>query len=289
MNEKTKSLEKVGLGFTVMFGIFWLYSIFIAKYLNINYIFNNIIGLICLYGVGMALFIVITKNIPNCEIKKNHISFRTIFYCFLLQFTATMLMSVVVNIVTQISGEEINNTLNNINILTPFNIFLLLIFNPIIEEFVFRKFVADKLLKHGELFYILASSFCFAIVHGISLGIPQVLYTFILGMIWSYLYVKTGKLIIPIILHSLSNIFSGIIISIVQGISQEALGMYSMFMMLMAIIGLICFIKNKKKISIDGENKLIKASILKDIFINKGMICYIILAITMFALKNFIK
>lgn len=289
MNEKTKSLEKVGLGFTVMFGIFWLYSIFIAKYLNINYIFNNIIGLICLYGVGMALFIVITKNIPNCEIKKNHISFRTIFYCFLLQFTATMLMSVVVNIVTQISGEEINNILNNINILTPFNIFLLLIFNPIIEEFVFRKFVADKLLKHGELFYILASSFCFAIVHGISLGIPQVLYTFILGMIWSYLYVKTGKLIIPIILHSLSNIFSGIIISIVQGISQEALGMYSMFMMLMAIIGLICFIKNKKKISIDGENKLIKASILKDIFINKGMICYIILAITMFALKNFIK
>lgn len=289
MNEKTKSLEKVGLGFTVMFGIFWLYSIFIAKYLNINYIFNNIIGLICLYGVGMALFIVITKNIPNCEIKKNHISFRTIFYCFLLQFTATMLMSVVVNIVTQISGEEINNTLNNINILTPFNIFLLLIFNPIIEEFVFRKFVADKLLKHGELFYILASSFCFAIVHGISLGIPQVLYTFILGMIWSYLYVKTGKIIIPIILHSLSNIFSGIIISIVQGISQEALGMYSMFMMLMAIIGLICFIKNKKKISIDGENKLIKASILKDIFINKGMICYIILAITMFALKNFIK
>lgn len=289
MNEKTKSLEKVGLGFAVMFGIFWLYSIFIAKYLNINYIFNNIIGLICLYGVGMALFIVITKNIPNCEIKKNHISFRTIFYCFLLQFTATMLMSVVVNIVTQISGEEINNTLNNINILTPFNIFLLLIFNPIIEEFVFRKFVADKLLKHGELFYILASSFCFAIVHGISLGIPQVLYTFILGMIWSYLYVKTGKLILPIILHSLSNIFSGIIISIVQGISQEALGMYSMFMMLMAIIGLICFIKNKKKISIDGENKLIKASILKDIFINKGMICYIILAITMFALKNFIK
>lgn len=289
MNEKTKSLEKVGLGFAVMFGIFWLYSIFIAKYLNINYIFNNIIGLICLYGVGMALFIVITKNIPNCEIKKNHISFRTIFYCFLLQFTATMLMSVVVNIVTQISGEEINNILNNINILTPFNIFLLLIFNPIIEEFVFRKFVADKLLKHGELFYILASSFCFAIVHGISLGIPQVLYTFILGMIWSYLYVKTGKLIIPIILHSLSNIFSGIIISIVQGISQEALGMYSMFMMLMAIIGLICFIKNKKKISIDGENKLIKASILKDIFINKGMICYIILAITMFALKNFIK
>lgn len=289
MNEKTKSLEKVGLGFAVMFGIFWLYSLFIAKYLNINYIFNNIIGLICLYGVGMALFIVITKNIPNSEIKKKRISFRTIFYCFLLQFTATMLMSIVVNIVTQIAGGDINNALDNINILTPFNLFLLLMFNPIIEEFVFRKLVADKLLKHGELFYILASSFCFAIVHGISLGIPQVLYTFILGMIWSYLYVKTGRLIIPIILHSLSNIFSGIIISIVQGISQEALGMYSIFMMLMAIIGLICFIKNKKKISLDGENKLIKKSILNDIFINKGMICYIILTVTMFVLKNFIK
>jgi len=285
MDEKAKSLKRIGFGFATMFGIFWLYSIFVVKNLNINDTFINIIGLVCLYGIGMPLFIIINKGISNSKIENNSISFKTIIHCFLLQFTATMLMSLVVNIVTQISGGKITNQMN-MNVLAPFNLFLLLIFNPIIEEFVFRKLVADKLLKYGELFYILTSSFCFAIVHGVSIGIPQILYTFILGLIWSYLYVRTGKLMIPIVLHSLSNLFSGIIIGLLQGISQEVLGMYGMFMMLMAIVGLICFIKNKKKISIDNENKLIKKSVLKDIFTNKGIIIYIALTVTMFVLKN---
>ena len=284
MDEKTKSLERIGYGFAIMFGIFWIYSTFVVKNLNINDTFINIIGLVCLYGIGMPLFILINKSMPNSKIEKNNISFKTIIHCFLLQFTATMLMSFIINIVTQISGGEINNQMN-MDVLAPFNLFLLLVFNPIIEEFVFRKLVAEKLLKYGELFYILTSSFCFAIVHGVSIGIPQILYTFILGMIWSYLYVRTGKLIIPIILHSLSNLFSGIIIGLVQGISQEALGMYGMFMMLMAVIGLICFIKNKKKISIDNENKLIKKAVLKDLFTNKGIIFYSVLTVIMFILK----
>ena len=111
----------------------------------------------------------------------------------------------------------------------------------------------------------------------------------LLGMLWSYLYVRTGKLIIPIVLHSLSNLFSGIIIALIQDKSQEVLSVYGMFMMLKAIAGLICFIKNKKKLSIDNDNKLVKKSVLKDIFTNKGIFFYIALTVTMFVLKNFIK
>lgn len=287
MNEKTKSLEKIGLGIATMFGLYWIYAIFIANNLNINDFAKSIIGLVCLYGLGLSLFILIMKRTPNFKIEKKSISFKTIFQCFLLQFTATMLMSVIVSVITQISGGTIENGMD-MNVLTPFNIFLLLVFNPIIEEFVFRKLFADKLLKHGELFYILASSFCFAIVHSVSIGIPQVIYTFILGMIWSYLYVRTGKLLIPIILHSLSNLFSGIIIGIVQGISQGALMMYSMFMMMMAVAGLTCFLVNKDKISIDNESKIIKKTVLKDVLVNKGIVLYIALTVTMFILKNFI-
>ncbi len=31
MNEKKKDLEKVSLGIAIMFGIYWIYSIFIQK------------------------------------------------------------------------------------------------------------------------------------------------------------------------------------------------------------------------------------------------------------------
>lgn len=144
----------------------------------------------------------------------------------------------------------------------------------------------EELLKHGELFYMLVSSFCFAIVHGVSLGIPQIVYTFILGMIWSYLVVKTGSIKLSIILHSLSNLFGSIIIQLLQGISMEILGMYSMFMMLLGIIGFICFLKNKKKVELDNKNKLFDKTIIKEMFTNKGILVYSLITMTMIVLKN---
>jgi len=250
----------------------------------LNYL-KTILGLISLYGIGLMIFINIIKSIPNTNIKKGKLKGKTIILCFLLQFTALIFMSLLVNISANITGKEVSTELNT---LTPYMIFMLIIFNPIIEEFVFRKLFADKLLKYGELFYVLVSSFCFAIVHGVSLGVPQIIYTFILGMIWSYLFAKTGNLTLPIILHSLSNIFGSIVIQILQGISLEITGMYSMFMMLLAIIGLVCFLKNKKKVELDNNNKLLDKTIIKEMITNKGVVFYVFLTITMMIIKNMI-
>jgi len=281
--DKKKDLEKVSLGIGIMFGIYWIYSVFIQNNLNIQPMFKTIIGLISLYGVGLFAFMKIISKISNTKIEKGKVNGKTITLCFLLQFTAIIIMSLITNIIGSISGQEISTDLNT---LTPYMIFMLLIFNPIIEEFVFRKLFADKLLKYGELFYILVSSFCFAIVHGVSLGIPQIVYTFILGMIWSYLVVKTGNIKLSIILHSLSNLFGSIVSQLLNGISIEVLGMYSMVMILLGIIGFICFLKNKKHIELDNKNKLFDKVIIKEMFTNKGILIYSLITIIMIALKN---
>lgn len=281
--EKRKRLEKIGLGIGSMFGIYWIYSIFIQDKINIPSMLKTIIGLTTLYGIGLFIFMKIIKKIPNTKMKQRKVSVKSITLCFLLQFTALITMSLITNLFANISGKEITTELNT---LTPYMIFMLLIFNPIIEEFVFRKLFADKLLKYGELFYMLVSSFCFSIVHGVSLGIPQIIYTFILGMIWSYLVVKTGNIKLSIILHSLSNLFGSIIIQSLQGISIEIAGMYAMFMMLLAVIGLILFIRNKNKIDIDNNDKLLNKIIFKEMFTNKGIIFYVVLTIAMIILKN---
>ncbi len=283
--EKNKSLEKIGLGVASMFGIYWIYSVFIQNQLNIQPMFKTIIGLISLYVIGLFIFMKIIGKIPSTKIKQGKVNGKTIILCFLLQFTALITMSLITNLFANISGKEITTELNT---LTPYMIFMLLVFNPIIEEFVFRKLFADKLLKYGELFYMLVSSFCFSIVHGVSLGVPQIIYTFILGMIWSYLVVKTGNIKLSVILHALSNLFGSIIIQILQGVSLEIAGMYAMFMMVLAIIGLILFIKNKKKINIDNNNKLFNKTIFKEMFTNKGIIFYILLTIVMIGFKNLV-
>ena len=283
MDSKKKSIEKIGFGIAIMFLISWIWAIFIRNKLNLTSVQNTIIGIIVLYVIGLCLFKLIIKNIPNYKIEKGKISLKELVLCFLLQFSSILVMSVLTVILSKITGNEIGG---EIDALTPLMLFQLLIFNPIIEEYVFRKLFADKLLRHGELLFMLTSSFCFSIVHGVSLGIPQILYTFILGMIWSYVYIKSGNLLIPITLHSLSNLFGSVIIQSLQSVSQIAVSIYSMCIMLIGIVGIILFLSNKKKIKIDNDNKLITKSTMKDIFLNKGILFYIIITITMFIFKN---
>ena len=70
---------------------------------------------------------------------------------------------------------------------------------------------------------------------------------------------------------------------------MEITGMYSIFMMMLAIIGLICFIKNKKRVELDNKNKLLDKTIIKEMFTNKGIIFYTLLTISMMIIKNIAK
>lgn len=282
MNNKTKDLEKVSFGIGMMFGIYWIYSCFIKQHLSISNGLKTVIGLLVLYGVGLGLFAWITNKIPSQKLSKKKISCKTILLCLLLQFSAIWVLTILVN-VSEILG--IGNFSTDINATSPYMLFMLLIFNPIIEEFVFRKMFADKLIKYGERFYILVSSFCFAIVHGVSLGIPQIVYTFILGILWSYLMVKTGDLKLVIIMHALSNLFGSVVIQVFLAKSMVLAGMYSMLLIMLGIIGFILFMINKKQIILDGSKGLFKKATLKDVFSNKGIIFYLALTVIVMILK----
>ncbi|WP_293087633.1 CPBP family intramembrane glutamic endopeptidase, partial [Moorena sp. SIO4A1] len=80
--------------------------------------------------------------------------------------------------------------------------FSTIVFIPLLEELVFRGIILQKwAIKWGIKAGILTSSLLFAICH-LNLNIVPL---FILGTIYCVLYFKTGKLIVPIICHSLHN------------------------------------------------------------------------------------
>lgn len=88
-----------------------------------------------------------------------------------------------------------------------FYLILLLVFNPIFEELLFRKIALDRLLILGEKPAIIVSSLFFAIPHIYSQGVPLFFGTFIIAMVWGYVRVKTGKMWPVIVLHSLFNLY----------------------------------------------------------------------------------
>lgn len=282
--ERAQDLEKVGFGISFMFGIYWTYSIFIKIKPDFMPGIKAALGLLLLYGVGLLLFRSSVKSIPDSAIKKGKATNKELGICFLLQFTALMILSLLISLSSKMTGQEMKNDLE---MLSPYMLFLLIVFNPIVEEFVFRKLFAKKLLQHGELFYVLVSSICFAVVHGVALGIWHTIYTFLLGLIWSYLFVKTGSLKIPILFHSLSNLFGGVFPQILmKHFSPEFLMAYSVLINFLAVIGLASLIRNRKNIVLDNKNKLFDTILLKEILSNKGMIFYFLLVLTMMIAKT---
>ena len=106
------------------------------------------------------------------------------------------------------SSEEFPSQVLNINTQLDYQFVIraipALVIAPIFEELIFRKYFIDGLVKkYSFVKSILYSSLCFALYH--LPNFSNLLPTFFLGLVAGYLYVKSKKIIIPIILHFLLN------------------------------------------------------------------------------------
>ncbi len=73
---------------------------------------------------------------------------------------------------------------------------------PVMEEFAFRGVLCSALRKYGAGFAIVASALVFSLVH---LDFSNVIFAFVAGLVFGYLYLRTGNLWITIAIHALNN------------------------------------------------------------------------------------
>ncbi len=289
MTNKAKDLEKAALGIAVMFGLYWLYSMVAKPHLPFSEETRGVAGLAVLYGAGLGLFALITKNVskhPYVHKEKSKVPIKTVFLCFLLQCTAFTVLNVLSIAISLFGGTSSSTkTLP----MTSSMLFVLLVFNPVVEEFVFRHLFATRLLKYGERLYILTSAYCFAILHGVSIGFVHICYTFILGLIWAYLTVKSGSVVLAILMHAVSNLFNSVMIQLLLDTSIKALAVYSVLIMGLGVTGLILFIKNRKKVVTDDAPGILDKQTIKDLLSNKGVLFYTALTFITMVLKGVIK
>ena len=128
---------------------------------------------------------------------------------FIVQMGLSMPVIIIVNILCNMMGA--GRVIMTADMLFGknrlFYFVLLLIFNPIFEELLFRKISLDRLMVIGEVPAIIVSAVFFALPHIYSAGIPQFFGTFIIALVYAYLRVKTGRMWPVIVLHSLFNVY----------------------------------------------------------------------------------
>ncbi|WP_369819900.1 lysostaphin resistance A-like protein [Terribacillus sp. 7520-G] len=81
---------------------------------------------------------------------------------------------------------------------------IVVVFAPVLEEIIFRKILFGEIYKRTNFFVaVLISALVFGAVHGDFLHLLQY---FVMGVIFAALYVKTKRIIVPIITHGLMNL-----------------------------------------------------------------------------------
>ena len=247
--------------------------------------FLTILGALTQYIIPLPILYFLIKKIKSTPPTKNTLSLKI----FLIYICITISLMYVGNFIglgiTQIisfykQGDVVNpivDVISNNNIFL--NLFLISIIAPIFEEIFFRKLLIDRTIKYGAGISILISALMFGLFHG---NLNQFTYSFLLGGFFAAIYVKTGNVIYPIILHMSTNILGSVINTLVGNLiaifNNTPPGIaitvtYFAIMFIMVFIGLYYIVKWS------GKLKNLKSNIQKQIkpsLLNVGMIIFIV-------------
>lgn len=126
-----------------------------------------------------------------------------IFMAYFAQFIAVYIETEILKIPP---GSENTAMIMEITRMAPIFMIVPAIIAPILEEIIFRKIIFGSLYKRTNFFIAaVLSALLFGIIH--SEPIHLLIYTS-MGFVFAYLYVKTKRIIVPIIVHMTLNTIS---------------------------------------------------------------------------------
>lgn len=265
-----------------------------------------------IYLIGVPLGLLILKELPADAPQsgklggKNFITFLLIAFC--LMYGGNIIGTVLSAILSDSTAE---NPLTDYAMDTsPLKIVVMVILAPLIEEYVFRKQIIDRTRKYGEKLAVFLSALTFGLFH---LNLFQFFYAFALGGLFAYIYLRTGRLRYPVLLHGVVNFLGSVVAPFMLSlVDMEALAqmdvnataeqiieqygymlpgllvimLYAMVLVGLAITGLVLLIlKCRKLVWQTADAQLTKRTTVKTAYLNAGMIVYILLCVSLIILS----
>lgn len=167
---------------------------------------------------------------------------------------------------------------------------IVVIIGPVMEEFIFRKLLIDRMSIYGERLAIVTSALLFGLFHG---NIPQFCYATLLGLVWGYIYTRTGNIGYSIIMHMLINFIGSVTTpyfmslmdpETLRAISEETdperiagmlnmgTAVYLLFLFLASTAGFILLILVRRRLHFEpAALELPREGLFRTVWLNKGM------------------
>lgn len=198
------------------------------------------LNLSVLYVMGFAALYLALANTPATPPKRQRLPVRILILCFFfllgLVFVGAVLGDGVAAVLDAITGrsstDPISEAMGSWTSLLP-NALLAVFVAPVAEEFFFRKLLLDRIGRYGEGFAVAVSAVAFGLYHG---NLYQLFYTALVGMLLAFVYLRSGNVWYPILLHAAMNAFTGVLASLVSlktgGVWEALSDVYSVMLYL---------------------------------------------------------
>lgn len=259
-----------------------------------DYNFTLIVSSIIQYGIGFPIFWALVRKMPKRAPFPNKIGVKKILkYAFIssfVMFVGSYISAYLMLYVEQLMGNTPENSVSEIldNTNTIVSIVIAGIIGPIFEELMFRKFFIDRLTPYGEATAIFFPALIFALFHG---NLYQFFYAFFIGAFFSYIYLRTGKIIYTIALHIFVNLFFGVLVSWIASIPNPDIYLLIFELVYYGLIsaGLFFFVRSIRNVVLSkGTVRFPKGVSSEVIFLNSGTIAFIAICLILTAFNTFL-
>ena len=224
----TDTLEEMIASVAVRYSIFGWFFIFLIKFaaamLSVfcydfyNSHFTNIYLLMNSFNVcvvGTLVLSIVLRKLPKVKLEKRKLKFKQLFLLIMMMYGLTQvgsMMGIPVDTILSLpsslasDSEDVFKELQN-NIIFSSNTFIRIItvgiLPPVFEELLFRKFMIDRTMRHGEFISCAMSGLMFGLWHG---NFQQFFFAFFVGVLFAFVYIRTGNIIYTMILHASMNL-----------------------------------------------------------------------------------
>lgn len=277
------------------------------------------------YCIAFPVLCLLVCKMPKVQIEKKKMGFWKIVLTVIIGSgicgVGMVIGTVVGELITLPFGVSAsdNNSLGNLMMMSdPFwRILTVGILAPIFEELIFRKLLIDRVIKYGEFCAIMMSGIMFGLFHG---NFAQFFFATGLGMLFAFVYARTGKIWYTILLHMVVNMTTSVIttplamkvlehMEVINKISElstrpnelmaylenpEVMQVYGymmvyacwmMFLAVCALTGVILFFVFLKKFKLKETPMGVKnGTVFLKSFVNGGMILFILMSAFLFVL-----
>ena len=176
-------------------------------------IFLTLTSTLPLYVFGLPALALILMGLPAERPQKQRFGVGKFILAFFIAVGVASVGNVVGNtlmsVIGGLSGYEFSNMLEQtLDMPLWLNLVCAVVLAPIFEELIFRKLLMDRLRPYGELGAIVMTSLLFGAIHT---NFYQFFYAALLGALFAYVYLRSGKVWVTMLLHALFNLFGGVL------------------------------------------------------------------------------